>query len=95
MATSHVMRQRRQPAPASYRDLNVHKDGHEVRRALLDAIEAARHSIGLCTFIVGRDALGDAVIDRLCSKARSGVRVRRLLDGLGYWNRTISRALPG
>jgi cardiolipin synthase len=72
-----------QPAPSSYTDLSVHKDGIESRCALLATLDAAQHSIDLCTFILGRDSLGDAVIDRLCNKARSGLRVRLLLDGLG------------
>jgi cardiolipin synthase len=73
-----------QPAPAAYRALRVHADGHEAMRALLGTLDAARHSIDLCTFIIGRDALGDAVLDRLCSRARDGVRVRLLLDGMGH-----------
>ncbi len=71
------------PAPAACRDLNVHEDGHDARAALLDALDAAQHSIDLCTFMLGRDSLGDAVLDRLCEKARAGVRVRLLLDGVG------------
>jgi cardiolipin synthase len=72
-----------QPAPSSYRDLNVHQDGDAARRALLDTIDAAQHSIDLCTFILARDRLGEAVLDALCVKARQGLRVRLLLDGLG------------
>ena len=74
-----------QPAPASYRDLQVHRDGAEAQRALLDVLAGAQESIVLCTFILGRDALGNAVLDRLCEKARAGVRVRLLPDGLGRW----------
>jgi cardiolipin synthase len=74
-----------QPAPAAYRDLSLHRDGHEARNALMDTIAAATQSIDLCTFMLGRDAVGDAVIEHLCAKARSGVRVRLLVDGLGYW----------
>jgi len=72
-----------QPAPALYSDLNVHLDGLEACAALLEAIDAAESSIDLCTFIIGRDSLGEAVVDRLCRKAVQGVRVRLLLDGLG------------
>ena len=72
-----------QPAPAAYLDLNVHKNGLDAREALLNTIDAAQHSIDLCTFMLGRDKLGDSVVDRLCDRACSGVRVRLLLDGLG------------
>ncbi len=74
-----------QPAPAAYHDLSLHRDGHEARNALMDTIAAATQSIDLCTFMLGRDDFGDAVIERLCAQARSGVRVRVLVDGLGYW----------
>lgn len=74
-----------QPAPAAYDALAVHGDGAEARRALFDVIAGAQHTIDLCTFIIGRDALGAAVLDALCAKARAGVRVRLLVDGLGYW----------
>jgi len=72
-----------QPVPAAYRDLNVHKDGEEARRTLLETIDAAQHSIDLSTFILARDRLGESVFDALCLKARQGLRVHLLLDGLG------------
>lgn len=72
-----------QPAPARYCDLNVHEDGRQAGEALLATIDGAQTSIDLCTFIIGRDGFGEAVIDQLCSKARAGVRVRLLLDGMG------------
>jgi cardiolipin synthase len=72
-----------QPAPAAYQDLNLHRDGHAARDALFECIDAAQTSIDLCTFILRRDSLGNAVVERLCARARAGVRVRLLLDGLG------------
>lgn len=72
-----------QPLPVAFRDLHVHCDGKAARHALFDALDSATQSIDLCTFILKADALGEAVVDRLCSKAASGVRVRLLLDGLG------------
>lgn len=72
-----------QPAPSPYSALNIHKDGAESLQALLATLEGAQHSIDVCTFILGRDRVGEDVVDRLCAKARSGVRVRLLLDGLG------------
>src|ERR1700694_2703499 len=72
-----------QPPPAAYQELNGHQDGHAARDALLESIDAAQASIDLCTFILRRDSLGNAVVERLCKRARVGVRVRVLLDGLG------------
>ncbi len=73
----------RQPPPVNYAGLQLHADGGEALRALWRTLDAARHTIDVCTFILGRDALGRQVIDRLAAKARAGVRVRLLLDGLG------------
>ncbi len=73
-----------QPAPAAYHELNLHEDGARAGRALFDVIGGAQSSVDICTFILARDGLGDAVLDALCQAARRGVRVRLLLDGLGY-----------
>ena len=72
-----------QPAPAVYQDFRLHADGRKALQALWENLDAARDSIDLCTFILGRDKVGQQVIDKLCEKARTGVRVRLLLDGLG------------
>lgn len=72
-----------QPAPAAYDTLHIHADGHAALAALCDTIDAARHSIDLCTFIIGRDAVGESVVARLAAKARAGIQVRLMLDGLG------------
>ena len=72
-----------QPAPARYHELNLHADGRQAADALLASIDGAHVSIDLCTYLLGRDRLGEAVLERLCRKARSGVRVRLLLDGMG------------
>jgi cardiolipin synthase len=72
-----------QPRPATYRDLCIHTDGAESLRALLELIDGARHTLDVCSFMLGRDTVGAAVILHLAAKARSGVRVRLLLDGVG------------
>jgi cardiolipin synthase len=73
-----------QPAPASYRDLHLHENGVEAKHALFEIIGGAQQTIDLCTFILGRDQIGATVLDALCAAARRGVRVRVLVDGLGY-----------
>ncbi len=72
-----------QPSPSPYAALKIHEGGAESLQALLATLEGAQHSIDVCTFILGRDRLGEDIVERLCEKARSGVRVRLLLDGLG------------
>ena len=77
-----------QPAPATYRDLTLHADGAEALAALWRVIDAAEDSIDICSFIVGRDAVGDALVARLAAKAQTGVRVRLMVDG---WGKLIRR----
>jgi cardiolipin synthase len=72
-----------QPAPVAYEDLHLHADGTAALASLWRTLDAARHSIDVCTFIIGRDQVGSALIERLCMKARGGVKVRLLLDGMG------------
>ena len=72
-----------QPRPAAYHNLHVHADGQAAQGALIETLEAAQSSIDLCVFILARDRLGDAVVERLRRKAEAGVRVRLLVDGLG------------
>ena len=63
--------------------VRFHADGADARDALWEVIEGARTRIDICTFIIGNDALGHEVIDRLARRAREGIRVRVLLDGFG------------
>jgi cardiolipin synthase len=72
-----------QPPVASYHGLQVHADGAQAQRALWDTIAVAKREIILCTFIVGHDPLGRALIKRLIEKARAGVHVRLMIDGVG------------
>ncbi len=72
-----------QPEPQAYEDLHIHADGPAALAALWGTIAGARHTIDLCTFIVGRDAVGYTLIERLSAKARAGVQVRVMVDGLG------------
>jgi cardiolipin synthase len=74
-----------QPEAAPYETLQLHADGSAALAALWQVINGAKHSIEVCTFIVGDDPLGAQVVERLASKARAGVRVRLLLDGMGRW----------
>jgi len=73
----------RQPPPAGYHDFRLHANGNEALASLWEVLDGAQRSIDVCTFILGRDEIGESVVARLCAKARAGVRVRLLLDGVG------------
>ena len=72
-----------QPAPSNYADLVVHADGAAAQAALWRVIDGAVESIDVCTFIIGRDAIGEEALARLTAKARAGVKVRLMVDGMG------------
>src|SRR3954454_9149015 len=55
-----------QSVPADFDDLHVHANGRAALQALWQVIAGAQHSIDLCTFIIGRDTVGHALIERLC-----------------------------
>jgi len=68
------------PSPCAIR---MHADGHEARDALWQVIDGARERLDICTFIIGADAFGQEVLERLTRRAGMGVKVRVLLDGFG------------
>ena len=73
------------PPPAAYAHLAIHADGREALDALRRTIDGATQTLEICTFLFGRDALGEEIGERLKAKARAGVRVRLLVDGVGVY----------
>jgi cardiolipin synthase len=71
------------PSPRAGQRVEFLGTGEQAYTALMDLLEKAKHSINIMTFILGRDEVGRSLIDLLCRKAREGVQVRLLLDGLG------------
>jgi cardiolipin synthase len=71
-------------APAArFDDFRLHADGGEALAALHELIDGAQRSLDLCTYILGRDAVADALCHKLERKARAGVKVRLMVDGAG------------
>jgi len=70
-------------APPSRCEIRLHADGDAAREALWQVIEGAQVRLDIGTFLIGDDALGNEVVARLARRARQGVQVRVLLDGLG------------
>jgi cardiolipin synthase len=59
--------------------LTGEEDFAELERQIL----AARYSIHLTVFILGRDATGARIVELLAQRAREGLKVRLLLDAVG------------
>lgn len=51
---------------------------------MLAAIDAARHSVGLSTYIFDNDAIGQEIARALKRARERGVQVRVLIDGVGH-----------
>jgi cardiolipin synthase A/B len=69
--------------------VRILNDGDEFLPALLDALEAARHTIHLSVYIWTDGTFSDRVLDVLLRQQQRGVAVRVLLDALG------ARGAPG
>jgi cardiolipin synthase len=69
--------------PAAPARVRLHADGAVAHRALLEVLGSARARLDLCTYILGSDPVGREVATVLLDRARAGVRVRLLLDGVG------------
>lgn len=57
--------------------------GEETFRELIKHIESARQSIYITTFILGKDATGQLILEMLAKKSKQGVSVCLLMDSLG------------
>ncbi len=64
-------------------DLRLHLDAAEAEDALWATIDGATQRLFVCTYLLGRDATGDALVRRLAQRAAAGVDVRLLIDGVG------------
>jgi cardiolipin synthase len=59
--------------------------GEAAYAALLALIDGAERRIHIATFILGGDETGAKIIEHLTRRAREGVEVRLLIDGLFAW----------
>lgn len=73
------------PDAATFENLVIHEDGAHALQCLREMIGGARRSVDLCSFLLGRDALGAEVAQLLIQRAGEGVRVRLLIDGIGFY----------
>ncbi|HET9381286.1 MAG TPA: phospholipase D-like domain-containing protein [Streptomyces sp.] len=59
------------------------RNGDEIFPAMLEVIRSARHTIDMMTFVYWRGQIARDFASALAERARAGVRVRLLLDGIG------------
>ncbi len=61
----------------------MHQDGTESAAALFATMSSAVSRLDVCTYILGDDVFGREAMQHMVARARSGVEVRLLLDGVG------------
>jgi cardiolipin synthase len=70
-------------APAAPSSVRLHQDGAESAAALFATMSSAVDRLDICTYILGNDAFGREAMQLMIERARSGVQVRLLIDGVG------------
>lgn len=75
--------------------LHALHNGDEAYPEMIAAIDAARHTVALATYIFGDDNAGKPFVEALARAAKRGVQVRVLIDGVGtrYTWPPVERAL--
>ncbi len=81
-------------APLAGNRLRLLVTGEEDFAEIERQIRAARHSIHITAFILGRDETGRRIVNLLAQRAREGVKVRLLLDALGCFVASRGFAQP-
>jgi cardiolipin synthase len=70
-------------APSAPSSVRLHQDGDESASALFAIMSGAALRLDICTYILGDDAFGRDTMRRMIERARAGVQVRLLIDGVG------------
>jgi len=71
------------PPAASHGPVRLHTDGATALRALLEVVDSASGTLHVCTYLIGNDAVGAALVERVRARVAAGVTVRMLVDGVG------------
>lgn len=79
------------PLPVAGNKIELLHNGVEIFPAMLAAIRAAKQSVNFEAFLFHSGAVGSQFRDALIERARAGVRVRVMLDGLGSGNALDNR----
>ena len=69
-----------------HNQVEIYSDGETTLSAMKTAMEHAKESIHLESYIIEDDKIGNEVKDLLIRKVREGVEVRVIYDDVGSWN---------
>jgi cardiolipin synthase len=71
------------PVPLTGNKIELLENGDRFFPAMLDAIKSAQKTVNFAAYIMKSDGMGHQFRDALCERARAGIEVRVLLDGIG------------
>jgi cardiolipin synthase len=71
------------PVPEAGNKVELLQNGDECFPAMLEAIRSAKKTVNFAAYIVKSDSVGHQFRDAFCERARAGIEVRLLLDGIG------------
>jgi cardiolipin synthase len=71
------------PVPENGNKIELLENGDECFPSMLEAIHSAKKTVNFAAYIVKSDTIGHQFRDAFCERARAGVEVRLLLDGVG------------
>jgi cardiolipin synthase len=71
------------PLPEINNKIELLQNGDQFFPAMLEAIRSAKKTINFAAYILKSDAMGHQFRDAFCERARAGIEVRVLLDGIG------------
>ncbi|MBX7195918.1 MAG: cardiolipin synthase [Sandaracinaceae bacterium] len=80
------------PLPAT--DVQLFLEGDALYDAIVEAIRAAKHHVHLEYYIFDGDAVGRRILDALAERAKAGVEVRVVLDGIGAYSLSTAALEP-
>ncbi|MEU5878769.1 phospholipase D-like domain-containing protein [Spirillospora sp. NPDC047279] len=66
-------------------EIGALRNGDEIFPAMLESIRGARETVDMMTYVYWRGDIAEQFAEALADRARDGVRVRLLLDGIGSW----------
>jgi cardiolipin synthase len=68
---------------ARYNNVDILNDGEQTFNSIFEEIEKAKHSINLQSYIIEEGRIVDRLFELLVAKAKEGVEVRIIYDGVG------------
>ena len=71
------------PLPETGNKIELLQNGDQFFPAMLEAIRSAKKTINFAAYILKSDSMGRQFRDAFCERARAGIEVRVLLDGIG------------